>query len=229
MSRVGSSEEPPGWSEIDLLLQRRREPKTLTCSLIQLYYPARFVETMQAGRPSGPMRRGPIVLRPLHYLIHAVMAEPGDRFSRKLRDIELTRYDLRFEYPFLSIYRRNPRTSLIKTWDVGDRRRWALSGEEQVANVTAGFLYPDWTFPNWDESGDTRRIEHRGKQVLDASLICRVKSGQPIPGGVWKANEVRLRFDLNTGLMISRVAMLQGQVVEESRLVNIRSFTAKRS
>ena len=131
-----------------------------------------------------------------------VVVPSGQRFGSHLSNVILTRFDMRFEFSFLSIYRRNSHKALIETWDVADRCRWTLSGDELATELATGFIYPDWMFPNWELVDSSVRSERDDKHVLDAALRCRIDPGQPVPGGVWGADKLVLRFDLDSGLMI---------------------------
>ena len=223
MSNAGSFYDEPQWPRIDSVLHPQKQLKSLSCSLIQVYFPARFRETVHTG-VDKPELRGLLVLRPLHFMMRMVLAPPDQRFRQPLKESDLARFDLTFNYPFLSICRRNPKKTEIKTWDVGNRRHWSLSGDEVVAALAVSFIYPDWMYPNWELVADPAQLERGGKRVLVGILRCLVANGQPIPGGVRKADELEVSFDLHTGLMVKRVAKLCGNVVEESRLVRVSSL-----
>ena len=223
MSSVEAFPGSPDGSSIEAFLRHQSGIRSLRCSLIQVYYPDLFIATIHNKTPIAVVR-SPLLLRPLHFVMRMVLAPPGQRFRHPLKESDLTRFDLKFDYPFLSIYRRNPKKTEIKTWDIVNRRHWSLSGDEVAAALAASFMYPDWIYPNWELNSGPIQRQHLGRSFLLANLRCIVDGGQPIPGGVCKADEIEVSFDLHTGLMVKRVAKLCGNVVEESRLVRVSAL-----
>ena len=212
-----------GQSAVEAVLNNRRSVGAINCSLLQVRYPARF---RRVSRGSAPVHiaRAPIVLRPLHMLIRMVVAPRGERFGSELPETTMSRIGLRFEYPFLSIYHRNPSSQLIVTLDVANRRHWSLANDQVYAKLATSFIYPEWIMRNWNLMEEPVRLEHLGRAIMDARLRCSVDRGQPLPGGVYRANELMVRFDLETGIIVRRTGFLAGEIVENSRLVGIRSI-----
>lgn len=227
MNTTNAFPEDSGWSAIDAILYRNKRLATINCSLIQMYHPARFVATMR-GETIIPEVHGPLLLRPMHFLIRMLVAPSGQRFRQEPPETDLGRYRMKFEFPFLSLNYRGSTTKAIKTWDVTDRRHWSLSGDELVAKLATSFIYPEWIATNWKLMDHPSQWERNGNGFLDVRLICTVDGGQPIPGGVNRATSLSVRFDLQSGIMVRRVAMLYDVVVEQSRLVAASSVSWNR-
>lgn len=224
VSNADGNPEFPGQSDLEAVLGLRHALGAINCSLLQVRYPARF---RRVSRGIAPVHivRAPIALRPLHMLIRMVVAPPGGRLASELPETTMSRIGVRFEYPFLSLYHRNPSSKLIVTLDVANRRHWSLENDEMYAKLATSFLYPEWIMRNWDLIGEPVCREHLGRATMDARLRCSVDRGQPLPGGVYRADELMVRFDLGTGIMVRRTALLRGEIVENSRLVGIRSIS----
>ena len=196
----------------------------LRCRFLQVTYPRNFDAAMEVFGPRKVVR-APLALRPWYYVVRMLIYPPEERHRRPLENYTMLRMEANLEWPMLEISDRYgpPRFKLGFNLADGGASR-SLSGPALNLLLVRAFINPSWLFVNWELTEVSFTGLSNGPRYLQLALRCRIKRGQPVAGGVIKADRIELRVDRALGLVTARVAYLNGYVVERTRVVGISRF-----